>query len=79
MRILSVLEVRIELQLSSAEIVEEYIESMLKYLKNEIEEIFFRICSIFENNRIPMSIDKRLINRGGSTWRGNPTCKIEFF
>jgi hypothetical protein len=67
MRIRSVLEVRNELQLYSVERMEEYIESILKCLKDEIEEIFFRICSIFENSIIPMSIDKKLINRGGPT------------
>jgi hypothetical protein len=67
MRIRSVLEVRIELQVSSAERVEEYIESILKCLKDKIEEILFRICSIFENSIIPRSIDDKLINRGGLT------------
>ena len=65
MRIRSVLEVRIELQFSSAKRVEEYIESILKCLKGKIEEIFFGICSIFEKNIIPRSIDDKLINKGG--------------
>tara|TARA_Y100000996_G_scaffold323553_1_gene259611 strand:+ start:1309 stop:1548 length:240 start_codon:yes stop_codon:yes gene_type:complete len=59
------------------EIIEKYIESTLKWVNGKIEDILFRICSCFENSTIPKSMDKRLINKGGSIWAGNPTCKVE--
>tara|TARA_B100001750_G_scaffold228160_1_gene222381 strand:+ start:466 stop:732 length:267 start_codon:yes stop_codon:yes gene_type:complete len=69
--------VREELQISSVEIIERYIESALKYVNGKIEDIPFRICSCFKNSTIPNSTDKRLINKGGSMWVGSPTCKVE--